>query len=136
MDSLTSSRHDTLATLWFENLAPQRKTLSAGHTLQVAVNLTSLHSSDAAVVTQAGELVVLRGADYTIEWLDAQGSKCQDVRVPSGRQCLDVLNDEGVREVRYRLPERARFLTASNRYIFLKHRDEHDLETVSAYVVR
>lgn len=213
METLTSSRYDTLTTLWFENLAPTRKPLAAGHTLQVRVNTTSLHTSDAAVVTQTGELVVLRGADFTIEFLDTQGSKRRDVRVPSarypltpderqalvqltrdrtakgtaharrlmdanvptplvvieepekwpalkpvfqqgarrsdngrlyvpvfcrtpGRQCLDVLSEAGVREVRYRLPERARFLTVSNQHIFLVLRDADDLETVSVYPAR
>ncbi len=49
------------------------------------------------------------------------------------RQCLDVLNPDGVRHNRYRLPKHARFVTASDQFVFVVLRDEDDLETVVAY---
>lgn len=210
LPSLTSARYDTLTRLWFEHLPSVHSTSPATQVLRVRVNLTSLYPSDAALVRASGELVVLRGDRYRVEFVDASGVTQREVQVTGatypltreerealvqrtrdgtakgtaharrlldaqvpmppvvieepdewpaqkpffrpgarisdngrlhvpvdcavpGRQCLDVLNADGVRRVRYRLPTGARFLTASDQFLFLALRDADDLETVRAY---
>ncbi len=213
MQSFTSTRYDTLTTLWFQRLPSVRRPLSSGYTLRVNVNLTSLHSSDAALVSQRGEVVVLRGDDYRLEWFAPDGVKRREVQVAgtryevtrdervkmmeqtrdrtakgtaharrllpaetptprivieepdewpvrkplfqqgarlsddgrmyvpvhcaeSNRECLDVIDANGQRVVRYKLPGNARFLTANNHFIFLALRDADDLQMVVAYKAR
>ncbi len=213
MNSFTATKHDTLATLWLEGLRDTRGAsteVGVLKVLRVRVNMTSLQMSDAAMVARNGDLVVLRGDGYRIQWLDSTGSLQREINVegtrypltPSERvdivnqtrdrtqkgtaharrllgpevewprvvveepqkwpvqkpyfrqgarlsdngtvfvpvdcaspavHCLDVLNADGSRRGRYRLPERARFLTADDRFLFLAQRDEDDLETVIAY---
>ncbi len=88
MQEFTSSRYDTLTSLWFERFPMARSGLSEGHTLRVSVNLTSLYTSDAALVTPAGEVLVLRGDEYRVERLRADGTKQGDVQVPGARYPL------------------------------------------------